>query len=320
MEGFFWFVIFILFVRWIVNTSRDRSTVKKYQEHLDSIPEFTVSIDKNASMNLKSKNLKSFAVKLKGYCGNPYGNEIKIILFAYDNTDIDDDTENGPPLLSAHEAFSDSHSRCLCIQQKGPSEEGQYWPKFFTFFHIPKEIIIHPHKGKRKLKFLAFIAQPDVDPKYGGFSKTDYDKIIHASRTIIEYNFTEVGYKDMIENQDEVQDLTIQLAMGMAASDGHLDQKELDILKKWVQNEADLLEKKAAKKRNQHFSKFIKETYQIAQNKELPISKIVKQFNEMATKSQKYEAIQLLLDTASADDKFTAEEDKFINQFVIYRS
>ena len=43
------------------------------------------------------------------------------------------------------------------------------------------------------------------------------------------HNFTskEIGYLEEFKNRDKVEDLTINLAMNMAASDGHLDQKEL---------------------------------------------------------------------------------------------
>ena len=64
------------------------------------------------------------------------------------------------------------------------------------------------------------------------------------------------------------------------------------------------------------FSEFVKATYAKAKNKRLSISNLVEQFNDKAGRSQKYEAIQLLLDIASADEKLHREEEKFINKIV----
>ena len=41
---------------------------------------------------------------------------------------------------------------------------------------------------------------------------------------------------DELVNRDKVEDLTIKLGMCMAAADGHLDQKELNIIKTWAKN------------------------------------------------------------------------------------
>ena len=44
----------------------------------------------------------------------------------------------------------------------------------------------------------------------------------------------------------------------MAAADGHLDQKELNVIKNWAKGITSLLDVDEAKERNKHFSKFLK--------------------------------------------------------------
>ena len=57
-------------------------------------------------------------------------------------------------------------------------------------------------------------------------------KTSHYNASVfITFTVKELGYLDELVNRDKVEDLTINLAMCMAASDGHLDQKELNILK-----------------------------------------------------------------------------------------
>ena len=62
-------------------------------------------------------------------------------------------------------------------------------------------------------------------------------------------------------------------------------------------------------RKKKHFSKFIKDTYKSAKAKRISISDLVKEFNKIASKTQKYEAIELLLNISSADGKLSKEED-----------
>ena len=50
------------------------------------------------------------------------------------------------------------------------------------------------------------------------------------------YNLSskEIGYLEEFVNKSAVEDLSIKLAMTMAATDGHLDQKELNVIKNWA--------------------------------------------------------------------------------------
>ena len=119
---------------------------------------------------------------------------------------------------------------------------------------------------------------------------------------------------DEIVNKDKVEDLSIKLGMSMAAADGHLDQKELDVIKNWAKNVTSLLDEEKAKERNKYFSKYIKNTYQSAKQKKISLSNLVKEFNDVASKSQKYTAMQLLLDISGADGTLSKEEDLFISK------
>ena len=59
-----------------------------------------------------------------------------------------------------------------------------------------------------------------------------------------------MGYLEEFKNRDKVEDLTINLAMNMAASDGHLDQKELNVIKDWAKScTLELEEDKAEEKK-----------------------------------------------------------------------
>ena len=98
-----------------------------------------------------------------------------------------------------------------------------YFPDWFNFIYIPKELILPPKKGRRKLKFNFTACDTDTTVTHGGHD--NLDKIHYNAFDF--YNFTtkEIGYMEEIANKSKVEDLTIKLAMCMAATDSHLDQK-----------------------------------------------------------------------------------------------
>ena len=51
-----------------------------------------------------------------------------------------------------------------------------------------------------------------------------------------------------------------------------------------------------------------------AKTQKISLSKLVKDFNDVASKSQKYTAMQLLLDISGADGTLSKEEDAFISK------
>ena len=256
-------------------------------------------------------NVKCIAVKVKGLFGNPNENKTKIFLTIHDNTGLSDD-EFGLPVLSAHPSFSEPGSRVFSLSTTYETSSDTYFPDWFNFIYIPKELILPPKKGRRKLKFNFTACDTDTTVTHGGHD--NLDKIHYNAFDF--YNFTtkEIGYMEEIANKSKVEDLTIKLAMCMAATDSHLDQKELNVIKNWAKSLTLELEEDKAEEKKKHFSKFIKETYKEAKSKKISISKLVSEFNDKASKGQKYLAIELMLNVASSDDKLAAEEEKFINK------
>ena len=254
---------------------------------------------------------KHIAVKVKGLIGHPTESQTKVFLTIHDNTDLDDD-EFGSPVLSAHPSFAEKSSRVFNVNAIYDTSADTYFPDWFDFIYIPKDLILAPYKGKRKLKFNFTACDTDTEVTHGGHD--DLEKIRYNASTI--YNFTskEIGYLEEFKNRDKVQDLTINLAMNMAASDGHLDQKELNVIKNWAKSLTEELDEDKAEEKKKHFAKYIKETYKEAQNKKTSISKLVTEFNDKASKSQKYLAIELMLNVASSDSKLAKEEEQFVNK------
>ena len=310
--GIVWLIIVVGWVLFsIFGKSEEEKTYEARKEIFDKI---RLQLKVSEEIPPKDKDLpevKCIAVKVKGLFGNPNESKTKIFLTIHDNTDLSDD-EYGLPVLSAHPSFSETGSRVFSLSTTYETSPDTYFPDWFNFIYIPKELILPPKKGRRRLKFNITACDTDTTVTHGGHD--DLNKIHYNAYDFYNLTTKEPGYMEELVNKSKVEDLTIKLAMCMAATDGHLDQKELNVIKNWAKSLTQELDEDKAEEKKKHFSKFIKETYKEAKTKKISISKLVSEFNDKASKGQKYLAIELMLDVASSDDKLAADEEKFINK------
>ena len=309
MEG--WIIWIIIVVGWAILSSFSGDSSSDVQQSV-SENAFTVNVKKGLPPAKSGLKIECYNVEMAGMISHPTDDQVKIILIIQDITDNNDENDAGAPILSAHEAFAEQGGRVLSVQRLYDSGPTHYFRDWVLFIPVPVDFIIPPHKGKRKLKFLLCVADSNTTTDRGAIDDTT--KLHHFSSKIINFNFKEPGYMDELVNKDKVEDLTIKLGMSMAAADGHLEQRELNVIKGWVKNLTILLEEDKAEERKKHFSKFVKSAYTAAKGKKISLSNLVKEFNDIASKPQKYTAMQLLLDISGADGTLSKEEDAFINK------
>ena len=313
MEIFFvWIIIGV--VIYLLNQSNEPTREEQIQANKELINKLRLQIQVKDEIPPKDKNLpneKYIAVKVKGLFGHPEENKTKVFLTIHDNTDISDD-EFGAPVLSAHPSFAEPNSRVFSLTTTYDTTPDTYAADFFNLIYIPKEFILTPYKGKRNLKFNFTACDTDAEVTHGGHD--DLNKIKYNASAFYQLTTKEIGYLEEFANKSKVEDLTIKLAMTMSAVDGHLDQKELNVIKDWAKSLTLELDEDKAKERKKHFAKHIKDTYKEAQSKKTSISKLVSEFNDKASKSQKYLAIELMLNVASSDSKLAKEEEQFVNK------
>ena len=316
MEGIIIWIVII--VGWALLRGAFSGGSGKYQdEHGDEIDNLEISVKNEIPSKEIQKdrkiNVKSFIIKASGLIGTSLNNRAKLILSCYDNTDKND-YEIGVAVATAHESYSENSTFKRIFGYEFLMDIGQstYYPKNTLLFVIPSEFIVPPHSGKRRLKFTLNICDPDTNVSFGGYDDTS--KIIYHASDLINFNYKDVGYMDALVNKDKVEDLTIKLALCMAAADGHLDQKELNVIKNWAKDIINLSAEDKRAERKKYISSFIKDTYKLAKSKKISLSTLVKEFNKIATKTQKYEAMELLLNISSADGKLSKDEEEFINK------
>ena len=306
--GVIWVIIIIaVFLFNLFSKSEDSSS--DVQQFVSDNP-FSIKVKRGMPPTETGIKIDCFNIEMRGMINHPSEDEVKVILTLQDVTDNEE--EAGLPVVSAHHVFSEPNSRVFGFHQNVRTGTDSYYPDWIKYTSVPLDFIIPPHKGSRKIKFLLFVCDSDTEIRQGHLEDTH--KVKHLATQIVNFSFKEPGYMDELVNRDKVEDLTIKLGMSMAAVDGHLDQKELNVIKSWVKNLTNLLEEDKAEERKKHFSKFVKSAYTAAKDKKISLSNLVKEFNDIASKSQKYTAMQLLLDISGADGTLSKEEDVFINK------
>lgn len=306
-KGAVWLIIIVIWVIWKIIESSSRDS------EIASIPHFTLKVDRErAPSDHVFAGIECFSIRLNGWFNHPEKSKMKVMLLAHDNTDVKEDEGNGFPMLSSQSFFSEPNSRCFSVQSVYDSKPDLYLQKEFDWIYIPCEFLVAPFKGKRKISFSALIGDETLESDRGSLSPENRDKVVRYSSCIIHHEFKEVGYFENLTFREKIEDLTIELAMAMAASDGTLDQNELNIIKDWSLLGVHGLDEDKQDKRKKHFTEFIKITYKKAKEKKLSMSKILEELNEKANKQQKYEAVDLLLKIIAADNKLSKEEDKLL--------
>ena len=166
--GLIWVLIVIGWVLFSIFSKSDEE--KTYEARKEIFDKIRLQLKVSEEIPPKDKGLpeiKCIAVKVKGLFGNPNESKTKIFLTIHDNTDLSDD-EYGLPVLSAHPSFSEPGSRVFNLSTTYETSPDTYFPDWFNFIYIPKELILPPKKGRRRLKFNFTACDTDTTVTHGG--------------------------------------------------------------------------------------------------------------------------------------------------------
>ena len=272
--------------------------------------DFSVDLFQEFVSNDKTR-LDCFTFKIKGKVGNPTGAAVKVIFRLSDTTNSDEMAAIYAIPTVYHVDNTGLFGMCQTLPAADPTT---YLPESISFGSVPKEWLQYPYKGKRTIKALAFVVDAACDESNIESIKSN---LIHYAAATSTLDVLDIGYMDNYQNRDKINELSIDLCMLMAASDGSLDQNEIDVMKDWSRLSYILIEdesEKSAKKNK--ISSYIKNSYQRAKKKELNQDTIIRDINEIFDTTAKYNLIELLLEVAGADDVFAKEEDKFLSSIV----
>jgi len=314
MEGLIWLLVIGGFL--VFNLLNKGSEEKEYQEKRDSISPFKIKVTKTTlPKDYKLGSLPCFHIELKGWVNHPTDEEIKFDLLIKDVSEDENGEEKLTFFVSPQSKLTEGTSRVFRFSRTYKTAPDGFFENYITFLHLPIQYLGHPFKGKRKLRFYLVGTDVNVQSEYGTYSDAE-NQIRHYSSKDISHTFSEVGFMENLLNRDEIEKVSIQVALAIAAVDGNLDQKELNEIKKWSNLTTFGLDEDQAKEKKKNLTKFIKESYEKAKAKKLSLSTLLGEMNDKALKEQKYELIDLLLKVVGADDTLSKEEDKMLVSIV----
>ena len=182
---------------------------------------------------------------------------------------------------------------------------------------MPIDLLKFPYKGKnRKIECSYFVVDDSFD--FTSYS-TLASNPLHFSSPQFYIDVDDLGWKEKIQNADKIAELSIDLCISMAASDGSLDQSELDIIKKWTKDSFAHLEQDENQKNNknlQYYSNYIKESYLKTKSNANTYTLDLNQFLKLSDNADRVSLIELLLKVIGADGVFSKEEDSMLNEIV----
>ena len=235
--------------------------------------------------------------------------ELRATLYIYDE-------ETGLPVFSNFSQTTESEiSRVFCQHINfGRLGIGHYLPNWVNATNVIAEGLQPPYTGTRTLRFKLYY-HDELDPIIFIFGKAvvGKDYILHTAECIEEFTFQEPGYRDEREHDIKVKPLMLEIAFNMGMIDGTLHQKEKEVIKKWMKSELDASPEEDKDRLKHALEEAVKAS---AKNRasDQHFQKIVQKFADIATKNNKYQAIELCLDVLSADGVADEAELKYLQE------
>jgi tellurite resistance protein len=252
-----------------------------------------------------------FEVKAKGLIPVPRNNtSVEIVTHLFD-------TSGGKslPVLSSVEWCQEQTSTAFESRQTGlqvPVDSG--WGDWTPIATILKDSLNLPYKGRRIIEFQTSIISADTPPNFHlGFDTGDGGTYYAVASNKMSYSFEQLGYMDLIENQSEIEELTIQLAMGVAATDGSLDPEEGEEVKKWVMKKLANVSESKLEDEKKRLNEASRNAHQNALAGKINTEAITGRFNEIGSQQTKYEALELCLDVLRADGTVDPSELEYLD-------
>ncbi|PHR93138.1 MAG: hypothetical protein COA69_04090 [Robiginitomaculum sp.] len=219
-------------------------------------------------------------------------------------TSILDMTDGDPvPVLAAIDDFMEPESRAfqhlIEAMHVSPNTGFVSWVRIGVV--IPS-LLIPPHSGQRNLVAVTRMVDADNPPPINlGFCDSSHPGHLAAYQYSFQENFEDKGYEEAATHRDDARAFIIMLAVQVAMADGDFADEEGKVIKDWITRSIATYSDERKEELKKVYNKAFKDGYEKAKKGTLSISKITNELNEIASKAQKYEAVELCYDVMAAD-------------------
>lgn len=242
-----------------------------------------------------------FEIQAKGIIPVPNDNtDCSIFIHIFDTTN-----GNSLPVVSTLDDFQESDSRSYqALIHLGPVRVDSGYPNWVPIGAAIIDCLMLPYSGERELMFQACVVPTNNPPLFQqGFREGERGQIFAVGKSKTKLDFKYRGYLDEVQNRQEIEDLSIQLAFYIASLDGSLVAEEGQVIQEWTKGIIEGFAEGSQEHHKQRLNNVIRKAFENAKNGSLEPVSIIARINEIATVQEKYEAIELCLDVMKADHK-----------------
>lgn len=178
-----------------------------------------------------------------------------------------------------------------------------------TMISIPKEVLVFPAKGERRVGFQFSVVAAENPPQFQyGFTDGTTGMMYAVCSTNRTFDNQEEGYEDGEENRRVAMNTAIELSLHMAALGGEVGRPEAEVVKGWMAQAVENFPEEQRKEQKAELGAVAKRAFNAAVNGETDLAEIVRRMNDAAAVQEKYNALELCLEVMAADGKAEAQE------------
>ena len=230
--------------------------------------------------------------------------------YALSAFDITDGENNRKPVFSFMSWAQEPDTICYQISGNfGQVSKGTVITDWIDLGVIVPDFIQPAHSGNRKINIILHMFDSDKPPTIrGGWPSDMGEEYYFLSDLIFNHEFKEKGYEEESKDREEAQAISLKIGVAVAMADSSLDDKEGEILKKWIIKEISGYSGSRGEELKKVYNNALKEGYAEAKRGDLSLSKLSECLSEVGDKKTKYDAIELCMDVMAADGVADPEE------------
>ncbi|WP_376694272.1 tellurite resistance TerB family protein [Wenzhouxiangella sp. EGI_FJ10409] len=255
----------------------------------------------------------ALAVELRGLFPVNTNTRTKLIISVF----WEDENQELLPVLSALEDFQEEETIAYQNGSELPVlKPGYGFGNWVQAGVVIPDLLIAPYGGRQRIKIflrLMDLGKP-FDIRLGRHSEASNAATLWSQVLNREVALSQKGYIEAKESQDKAVELSAKLAVAVSVSDGSVDPKESEVVKRWIKKHLESFEGDDRESRKKTLNEALSDTLRDAKVGQLQIGEICKELRALELQGAKYEAIELCHDVMAADGVVDKDEIKVLDQ------
>ncbi|MCK4960348.1 MAG: hypothetical protein KAT00_13130 [Planctomycetes bacterium] len=239
-----------------------------------------------------------FIVKVQGRVVAPsdmFDMDIQILL-----ADVTDGAGDPKPVLGTVSQWQMEDSPVFCYRVhngKIPRRE-LLISEWMTVATIRADYLQFPRQGRRRIQFVASLISHQTSAE------------LVCAGAVMDYENAQTGYIDITEDNNQARVLTVRLAVAVAASQGHGNQAQLDVIRQWMDEHIMACQSNTNKLVIRDMLEgALKETTELIEsNKKVDIDSVGREMAGALEVIERYNAIELCLHIAGQGDSISGRQ------------